>query len=155
MLEDAFGKEFSEQDWEHALGGMHAIVREENEIVAHGAVVQRRLLHRDRPLRAGYVEGVGVRSDRRGRGYGSAIMNALEGVLRGAHEVGALNASDQGRDFYAARGWVPWQGSLGALAPDGVRRVATEQERVYVLELEVPLDPEGELICDYRDGDLW
>ncbi|MBB1247313.1 aminoglycoside 2'-N-acetyltransferase, partial [Streptomyces durbertensis] len=45
LVEEAFTVDFSGADWEHGLGGMHALVWEEGELVAHGSVVQRRLLH--------------------------------------------------------------------------------------------------------------
>ena len=66
---------------------MHALVWEDGELVGHAALVQRRLLHGGRALRAGYVEGVGVRPDRQRRGHGAALMAALERVLRGAVAV--------------------------------------------------------------------
>jgi aminoglycoside 2'-N-acetyltransferase I len=59
-------------DWEHALGGIHALVWDGGELIGHSSVVQRRLLHHGHALRAGYVEGVGVRPDRRGQGHGAA-----------------------------------------------------------------------------------
>ena len=74
LLDNVFGEEMTDHDWEHALGGIHALVWEERELVGHASVVQRRLLHDGRALRAGYVEGVGVRSDRRRQGYGAAMM---------------------------------------------------------------------------------
>ena len=57
-------------------------------------MVQRRLLHGGRALRAGYVEGVGVRADRQRRGHGAALMAALERMIRGAYDLGALGATD-------------------------------------------------------------
>ena len=71
LLEAVFAGDFTEHDWEHSLGGVHALVWEGGEPIGHAAVVQRRLLHRGRALRAGYVEGVAVRADRRGRGHGA------------------------------------------------------------------------------------
>jgi len=68
--------------WDHALGGMHALAWEAGQLVGHASVVQRRLLHRGRALRAGYVEGVAVRADRRGHGYGAAMMDEIERVVR-------------------------------------------------------------------------
>jgi aminoglycoside 2'-N-acetyltransferase I len=53
-----FGDELEEEDWEHALGGMHALAWADGRLVAHASVVQRRLLHGGRALRAGYVEGI-------------------------------------------------------------------------------------------------
>jgi aminoglycoside 2'-N-acetyltransferase I len=84
LLDGAFEEGFTETDHEHALGGMHALVREGAEVVAHGSVVMRRLLHDGRSLRTGYVEAVAVRADRRRRGLGAAVMDALEQVIRGA-----------------------------------------------------------------------
>jgi aminoglycoside 2'-N-acetyltransferase I len=51
MLDEAFDGELDEDDWEHALGGIHALVYEGEEIVGHASVVQRRLLHGGRALR--------------------------------------------------------------------------------------------------------
>ncbi len=99
LLDAVFEGDMSNHDWEHALGGVHALVWEGEEVVGHASVVQRRLLHGGRALRAGYVEGVGVRADRRRRGFGAAMMEALERVVRGAYELGALGATDEAADF--------------------------------------------------------
>jgi len=155
MLDEAFEGQIDEHDWDHALGGMHALVWEDGEPVAHGALVQRRLLHAGRALRAGYVEGVGVRADRRRRGHAAAVMEALERVLRGAYDVGALSATDNGAKLYAGRGWQRWRGPTSALTPDGVARTADDDGGIFVLPLDVPLDLAGELTCDWRDGDVW
>ena len=85
----------TEHDWEHSLGGVHAIAWDGDELVGHAAVVQRRLLHGGRALRAGYVEGVGVRADHRRQGHAAAMMDALERVVRGAYDLGALGATDE------------------------------------------------------------
>jgi aminoglycoside 2'-N-acetyltransferase I len=157
LLLDAFAGDFSAHDWDHALGGMHAVVWEgEGEVpIGHAAVVQRRLLHRGRALRAGYVEAVAVRADRRGSGHGAALMEAIERVVRGAYELGALSASEQAGGFYAARGWRRWRGALSALTPAGIERVSAEDANVFVFEHAVPLHLDGELTCDWREGELW
>ncbi len=92
LLDRAFEGRFSEDDWEHAVGGIHAVVWEDGVLVAHASVVQRRLLHGGRALRAGYVEGVGVDPDRRRSGHGAAAMAPLERVIRRAYDLGALAA---------------------------------------------------------------
>ncbi|HET6919604.1 MAG TPA: GNAT family N-acetyltransferase [Jiangellaceae bacterium] len=154
LLYDVFD-DMTEDDWEHALGGVHALVWEGAELIGHASVIQRRLLHDGRALRAGYVEGVGVRADYRGRGHGSALMTALERVVRRAYDLGALGATDQAAQFYAARGWSRWQGPSSALTPNGIRRTAEDDGGIYVLPITVPLDLSGELTCDWRDGDVW
>lgn len=147
--------DMTEADWEHALGGIHALVWERSTLVGHAALVQRRLLHQGRALRAGYVEGVAVRADRQGQGHGGALMATLEEVARRAYDVAALASSDEAEGFYAARGWRLWQGPSSALTPDGVRRTEEEDGCIYVLPLGAPLDLTGELTCDWRDGDVW
>lgn len=155
LLDHAFEGDFSDDDWEHALGGVHALIWEDGELVGHAAVVQRRLFNQGRALRTGYVEGVGVRSDRRQRGHGGALMDAVERVIRGAYELGALSASGEAVEFYAGRGWRRWRGPTSVLTPAGISRTEDDDGGVYVLTLEVPLDLDSELTCDWRDGDVW
>jgi aminoglycoside 2'-N-acetyltransferase I len=40
------------------------------------------------------------------------------------------------------------------LSPEGVRRTPEEDESTYVLPLDVDLDVAGDLVCDWRDGDV-
>ena len=155
LLFDVFEGDFDAHDWEHALGGMHARLFADGELVGHASVVQRRLVHGGRALRAGYVEGVGVRADVRRRGHGAALMAAIERVVRGAYDLGALGATDQAAPLYAQRGWSLWRGPLTGLTPAGVVATPEEAGCVYVLECDVALDVSGELCCDWRDGDLW
>jgi aminoglycoside 2'-N-acetyltransferase I len=154
LLYDVFD-DMEEDDWEHALGGIHALVWEGDELIGHASVVQRRLLHGGRALRTGYVEGVVVRADRRGRGHGAAMMGALERVIRSAYDLGALGAADEAVGFYEARGWRQWQGPTSVLSPDGIVRTEEEDGGVFVLPVAVPLDLSGSLTCDWRDGDVW
>ena len=115
-------------------------------------MIQRRLLYGGRALRAGYVEGVGVRARSRRRGYGAALMGALEHVIRGAYDLGALGATDEAVALYERRGWRRWEGPLFALTPAGRVRTPDEEGAVYVLG--DTLDRTGELTCDWRDGDV-
>jgi aminoglycoside 2'-N-acetyltransferase I len=155
LLDDVFAGEMTDHDWEHSLGGMHALVWEGAELIGHASVIQRRLLHGGRALRAGYVEGMGVRADRRRRGHGAALMEALERVLRGAYDLGALGATDEAVPLYESRGWTRWLGPTSALTPSGIDRTPDADGCVYVLPLAVSLALSAELTCDWRDGDVW
>jgi aminoglycoside 2'-N-acetyltransferase I len=155
MLDAAFDGDFADDDWEHSLGGMHATAWEDGEPIGHAALVQRRLLHAGRALRAGYVEGVAVRADRRRQGIGAAVMEPLERLLRGAFEIGALGATDDGARLYERRGWQRWRGPTSALTPEGIVRTPDADGSVYVLALGTPLDLDSELTCDWREGDVW
>lgn len=155
LLAEVFEGDFTDQDWDHSLGGIHALVWEGGELIGHAALVQRRLLHGGRALRAGYVEAVGVRADRQGQGHGAALMATLERVVRRAYDLGGLSATDNAIGFYLARGWRQWEGPTYALTPTGVARTADEDGGVFVLPVAVRLDLSGELTCDWRDGEPW
>jgi aminoglycoside 2'-N-acetyltransferase I len=148
-------EDFTEDDWDHGLGGIHALAWEGDELVGHASVVQRQLIHNGRALRTGYVEAVAVRADRRRRGYGAAVMEPLERIIRNAYQLGALGATDAGAALYRGRGWLRWEGRLSALTPEGVTRTADEEGFVYVLPVDAALDLAGELTCDWREGDVW
>ena len=155
LLYDVFGDELEESDWEHALGGVHALLWKGDELIGHASVVMRRMLHDGRALRCGYVEAVAVRADHQRRGHGGALMEAVERVIHGAYDLGALGGTDEGAPLYLRRGWQVWQGPLFALTPDGVVRTSDVDGAVYVLQSSAPLDLSGELTCDWRDGDVW
>ncbi|MFI0589815.1 MULTISPECIES: GNAT family N-acetyltransferase [Streptomyces] len=157
LLDTAFEGAFDDHDWEHALGGVHVLIRDaEGRPIAHGSVVQRRVLHGKRSYRAGYVEGVAVRADRRREGLGHQVMAALERVIDAAYDFGALSASDAGAALYTARGWQVWPGRLGALGPDGPVALPEEEGSTYVRPAAGhPLPAPGHpLHFDWRDGDL-
>jgi aminoglycoside 2'-N-acetyltransferase I len=155
LLYEVFGDEAAAEDWDHCLGGVHALILEGEAVIAHGAVVQRQLTHRGRVLRTGYVEGVVVRADRRRGGHGGEVMAALEAVIRRAYDLGALGASTDGARLYSARGWLRWTGRTWALTPQGLVRTPGEDGDIYVLSGTAELDRSSDLACDYRSGDLW
>jgi aminoglycoside 2'-N-acetyltransferase I len=152
LMDDASG-DFTDHDWGHSIGGQHALVVEDGVAVAHGALVMRRLLHSDRSLRTGYVEGVAVRPDRRRRGHADRVMTALESLAT-AYDVLALSSSEQGVALYESRGWQRWRGPTSVLSPAGVVPTPDDDGSIYVLGGS-SLDLDSELTCDWRDGDVW
>ncbi|MFF8379048.1 GNAT family N-acetyltransferase [Streptomyces sp. NPDC015661] len=156
LLDTAFEGDFSDDDWDHTLGGVHAWIEDGRGLAAHGAVVQRRVLHRGRSYRVGYVEGLAVRGDRRRQGLGGAVMAELERVIDGTYAFGALSASDAGAALYRARGWRIWEGRLDALGPEGTVRLAEEEGSVFLRPAGGPAlpDPAAPLVFDWRDGDV-
>jgi len=93
LLDEAFAGspdgDMTDEDWEHGLGGTHALAWADGVLVGHAALVQRRLLYGQRALRAGYVEAVAVRAGDRRHGYGAAMMTELERLIRGGYDIGA------------------------------------------------------------------
>ncbi|MCR6487044.1 GNAT family N-acetyltransferase [Amycolatopsis sp. OK19-0408] len=153
LLESVFD-DFDLPGWHNTLGGMHALTFDGPHLVGHAALVQRRLLHDGRVLNTGYVEGVAVHPAYRRRGIAGALMGSLEELLRG-YDVGALSASSDGAPMYASRGWQVWRGPTFALTPGGVRRTADEDGGIYVFPGREPLDLDGELVADWRAGEVW
>ncbi|WMD04335.1 GNAT family N-acetyltransferase [Streptomyces sp. FXY-T5] len=156
LLDAAFEGDFGDEDWDHGLGGVHALVHDGSGLAAHGAVVMRRVRHGGRWLRAGYVENVAVRADARRGGLGGRVMTELERVVDRAYDLGALSASDDGARLYTSRGWEPWTGRVHALSPrDGIVRLPEEEGSTYVrAALAGFLDPAHELVFDWRNGDV-
>jgi aminoglycoside 2'-N-acetyltransferase I len=155
LAEDAFDGDFDRHDWDHALGGVHALIRDGRDVLAHGCVVLRRMIHGGRTLRVGYVEAVAVRADRRRSGHGRAVMTALDPFVRGGFDIGVLAARAGAGRLYASLGWEPWRGRTFALTPSGVVRTAEEDDAIHVLISSEPVDLDGDLMCDWREGDLW
>lgn len=155
MVTAAFDGDFTDDDWEHTLGGMHALIWQHGAIIAHAAVIQRRLLYGDDALRCGYVEGVAVREDCRGQGLVHALLDGVEQVIRGAYAVGAASSSDAARGVLTGRGWLPWRGPTSVLAPTGLVRTPDDDGCVYILPVGISLDTSAALACDWRPGDVW
>jgi aminoglycoside 2'-N-acetyltransferase I len=156
--------EFDDEDWDHALGGVHVVVldgaasRTGGDAVplAHAAVVPRVLRCAGRPLHTGYVEAVAVAADQRGRGLGTAVMSAAGELVRAGYELGCLGTG--AHHFYERLGWRRWRGPTWAARPDGtLRRTADDDEGVMVLltPATADLDTGADLVCDDRAGDAW
>jgi aminoglycoside 2'-N-acetyltransferase I len=68
LLDAAFGQEdeerFSDDDWDHALGGTHFVLEQDGLVVAHASVVERELHVDGRPVRTGHVGAVETAPDR-------------------------------------------------------------------------------------------
>ncbi|WP_149184145.1 GNAT family N-acetyltransferase [Streptomyces sp. TRM49041] len=158
VVRDAFHGDFTDEDWEHGLGGVHAYIEDgDGRIVAHGSVVMRRVVHSGHAHRVGYVEGVAVRADRRRQGLGAQVMAALEEVIDGAYDFGALSASDEGAPLYRARGWQLWNGRVEGYGPQGVSHLPDEEDCTYLRPAAgrpLPAPEDGSLQFDWRDGDL-
>lgn len=157
LLNLAFVGRFSDEDWDHTLGGLHFLVAEGGSPIAHAAVVQRRFLHQDQPWRCGYVEAVAVDPAHQGRGLAAAVMTAAERVIDRSYHLGALSASTAGRGLYVKRGWLPWQGPTYTLSPTGPARTPEDDDSTLVRAVPgaAPLALNLPLTCDWRDGDVW
>ncbi|MEU5976007.1 GNAT family N-acetyltransferase [Streptomyces sp. NPDC047315] len=153
LMDEAFEGDFSDEDFDHGLGGVHVLIhRPDGRLVAHGSVVMRRVTHGGRWYRVGYVEALGVTPDLQRRGLGGRVMAVLEQVIERAYAFGALSASPEGAGLYRSRGWWSWPGRVEGIGPEGVVRFSDEEGSTYVWGA-VPAR-EGALGFDWRDGDV-
>jgi aminoglycoside 2'-N-acetyltransferase I len=158
LLWEAFGPGedgMTEEDWQHALGGIHFLLEIDDRIVAHAAVVERDIHVDGRALRAGYVEAVATATDRQGGGLGSGLMDDVGSFIRDRFELGMLGTGRQ--PFYERLGWQTWTGPSFVRTARGARR--TPDEDGYLLVLATPTSPKLDLAtsisCEWRPGDAW
>jgi len=157
LVRAAFGSQFRSHDWLHAVGGVHVVVKDdEQSLVGFASVVARTLRHNDIAFDTGYVEGVAIRADQQGRGLGRVVMDRAERIINVRHQLGALNAVETAAAFYAGRGWLPWTGHTQADSPTGIVDTYDDADRIYLFsEHTRRLSADKALICDWRPGDLW
>ena len=156
MLDAAFDGRFSDDDWEHSLGGTHAMIHDGEQVLAHASVVARTITVATRQVRVGYVEGVGVAPAIHGQGLGSAVIVAINGVIRDRFELGMLSTGEP--QFYERLGWERWRGPTWTLHQDGRReRTADEDDGImaYRTERSKDLDASAAITCEHRAGDCW
>ncbi|HEY7736559.1 MAG TPA: GNAT family N-acetyltransferase [Candidatus Limnocylindrales bacterium] len=159
LLTDAYGSDeddrFTDDDWEHALGGEHFVVDLDREIVAHASVVPRELHVGGRPLRTGYVEAVATAPGRQGSGLGTRVLREAGASIRAGFELGALGTG--AHRFYERLGWRTWRGPSFVRTPAGDRPTPDDDGFIMVLRTPAspPLDETDPISCEWRPGDVW
>ncbi|MDQ3570840.1 MAG: GNAT family N-acetyltransferase, partial [Actinomycetota bacterium] len=122
LLDAAFDGSFSDDDWNHTIGGLHVLALGDGVIVSHAALVQRTLVVGQRSLSVGYVEGVATRGDDRRRGHATKTMEAIGTIIARDYDLGALSTGSP--EFYTRLGWESWRGPTYVNGPHGRRRTA-------------------------------
>ncbi len=155
LMDDAFGDRFSEEDWSHALGGTHFVVRGGGDtIVSHAAVVDRRIEVSGDPLSTGYVEAVATHPRFQRKGLATAVMSAVAEFIAGRYRMGALSTS---LEFYERLGWIRWRGQTWCREGGELFRTADDDGGVWILPTRSrpPLDLESDIVVEWRGGDVW
>jgi len=159
LMVAAFGTDedeaFTDDDWEHAIGGLHFVLDLDGEIVAHASVVERELHVDGRPLRTGYVEAVATAPTRQGAGHGSRVMGEVSAYIRDRFELGALGTGRQ--TFYERQGWRTWSGPSAVRTTDGLHPTPEDDGSIMVLATPTspPLELGAPISCEWRPGDVW
>ncbi len=147
--------EFTADDLDHAIGGVHWVAEADGRIVAHASVVERRLEAGGRPIRTGYVEAVATLPAWRGRGIATRLMEPAGEHIRAGFELGALSTDVHG--LYERLGWERWHGPTFVRAADGPVRTEDEDDGIMVLRTSrtPTLTLAEPLSCEWRAGDAW
>jgi aminoglycoside 2'-N-acetyltransferase I len=155
LLTDAFDGTFSDDDWQHTVGGWHLIGSDAGTVVSHAAVVPRRIDVGDDSFAAGYVEGVATRVDRQRQGLGSMVMTEAASVIRREFELGALSTSRHA--FYERLGWEHWRGPTFVRTGEHLVRTEGEDDGIMVLRFgpSQETDLSAPISCESRSGDDW
>src|SRR4051794_7924800 len=153
MLDEVFEGDFSDDDWQHSLGGHHFVIIDNDLVLAHAAVVPRALEIAGRSFHAGYVEAVGTHVAGQGEGLGTLVMAAATDFIHRHFTLGALGTGSH--RFYERLGWERWAGPT-YVRRDGELIRTAEDEGLMVLRFgtSASIDLDASLSCDDRPGDV-
>jgi aminoglycoside 2'-N-acetyltransferase I len=160
LMHDAFvGDEhggFTDDDWQHALGGTHFLLETNGEIVCHASVVTRELHVDGVPLTSAYVEAVATDPRLQRQGLGTQVMRAVGDFIdAGVWQIAALGTGSQG--FYERLGWQIWRGPSFVRTGQGDQPTPDEDGFIMVrLTPRSPgVRPDAPISCEWRPGDVW
>ena len=154
LLNDAFEGDFSEEDWKHTFGGMRFLGFLNDQLIAHGAVVPRKIEVDESDLIIGYVEGIAVAPTYWHKGYGSLLMAEITSYCLSEFSLSMLSTSEKG--FYRKHGWSDFEG-MSYVLKDGaeIRSEDEDQGLMYLSGLHQFTDYPRKVLCEARDGDAW
>jgi len=156
LWDRAFGDRFSDDDAEHAYGGVHVLTRDGDRLISHASAVPRRIKFGEQQWRtAGYVEAVATDPERQGEGMGRRTMDKLQGEISSRWPV-ALLSTGRATGFYELLGWEKWRGlpytqTTSGVVPDG------DHGGLMILRLDPSVVPDLSVgvTCEDRPGDAW
>lgn len=154
LLNDAFDGDFAEADWQHTLGGIRFVGHLDNHLVAHGAVVARKMEVDDQVIEVGYVEGIAIAPRYWGKGYGSKLMEEITRYCNSKYSISILSTDEQ--TFYKKHGWSNFDGESYVSINGTVTRSAEEDEGLMMLfGLDQTMVSPRKVVCESRAGDAW
>lgn len=154
-MDEAFEGGFTDEDWEHTIGGRHVIVEAAGALLAHASVIERSIEVAPVAFRTGYVEGVAAVRAEQGRGLGSLAMIEIARLIRARFEMGAL--ATYRHTFYERLGWERWRGPTFVRRGSETVRTPDDDDAVMVLRFgpSEHVDLAESVSCEERPGDDW
>lgn len=154
MLNEAYEDDFSEEDWVHTFGGARFLGMISGEIVAHGAIVPRKISINHELVVVGYLEGVAVSSNHQRQGVGRQLLSSITDFCRSEYQISMLSTDEF--DFYGSLGWKRFTGMSGVLI-DGVAILTPDEDEglMYLIGKSGFTQEISSAYCDPREGDHW
>jgi aminoglycoside 2'-N-acetyltransferase I len=141
-LEVAYGDpedSWRAEHWDDLGPGPHLVIEgSDGELLAHAFIAWVPVWVDGTALRAGYLEDVATRHDARGRGFGTALVQAARPLIEAQADLGLLSTGSTG--FYDRLGWVVWKGPTSVLEADGSTTL-TPSEDGTIMALLLPGTP--------------
>jgi aminoglycoside 2'-N-acetyltransferase I len=154
LLERSFEGDFSQEDWLHTFGGARFVGHLGDQVVAHGAVVPRKMHIDGESVDVGYVEAIAVVPNHWRNGYGSLLLADITSFCKSNFSLSMLSTDE--KDFYSKSGWRVFQG-MSYVLQDG-KEFRTEDEDdglMFILGDEPGLKEPRKVVCNSRSGDDW
>jgi aminoglycoside 2'-N-acetyltransferase I len=151
----AFGEDFRDEDWEHALGGLHIFIEDGPTVLSHASVVARTLIIGSTEIDTGFVEAVATTPRLQGSGLGSDVMRTANEHINDTYPLGWLGTGSNG--FYERLGWRTWRGPSHLVTDDGWTPTSDEDGYLMYLRTAATTDLDDTLpvACHWRPGDVW
>jgi aminoglycoside 2'-N-acetyltransferase I len=155
LLDRAFEGGFTDEDWDHAIGGVHVWLIGSGGLISHGSLVERTLVCSGQRLHVGYVEAVATAAAHRRKGHGASVMKQIGKLIRKRCPLGVLSTGTHA--FFETLGWENWRGPTFVDGLRGRERTPDDDGDVMILRTSRSprLDLDGEIVCDWRLGDVW
>jgi aminoglycoside 2'-N-acetyltransferase I len=141
-LEEAYGDpvgSWRRQTWEDVGPGPHAMLRDDDgSLLAHACVDWVPVTVDRTSLASGYLDAVATRTDVRGRGFGTAVVEAAQREIERRAEIGFLATGSI--EFYKRLGWIRWTGPTSVTETDGSSTRTTDEDGA-IMALLLPRTP--------------
>ncbi len=121
--------------WAHA--DLRVLIEADDGVpVCHVGIYFRTVIWNGQKVHIGGIGGVATHPDHRGRGYASVALNAAAHTMRDhdAAQFALLFCEPHNFEFYRARGWQRFDGTVYAEQPEG--RIRFEVMAPFVLDLK-------------------
>lgn len=130
----------------------HIVATLDDHFVSHALWISRPLHYYDIILHSAYVEAVATEPAYQGRGYASAVLQALAQAIT-TYDIGALSPSEPA--FYSRLGWEVWQGDLYVAQEQQQQPTPNDVVMILRLPTTLLLDLRTPLTAPWREGDIW